>query len=197
MRPEDASTEVEILGFTLNSLKMNITASDSKIEKAAALLSAMFVLDKAPARDWAKLRGLFVALEPACGKRVFLVSRAISNAVANHVRAFGWGNKKLIKKSAEMARSMSEMFAFKLWNGRRIHNSLNSISLSSVLAGDNFYLEVDSIEFREIEREKNTLVSDASDYAIFVYEEGSNKPCLLYTSPSPRDLSTSRMPSSA
>ena len=26
---------------------------------------------------------------------------------------------------------------------------------------------------------------------------GSNKPCLLYTSPSPRDLSTSRMPSSA
>ena len=26
---------------------------------------------------------------------------------------------------------------------------------------------------------------------------GYNKPCLLYTSPSPRDLSTSRMPSSA
>ena len=26
---------------------------------------------------------------------------------------------------------------------------------------------------------------------------GINKPCLLYTSPSPRDLSTSRMPSSA
>ena len=27
--------------------------------------------------------------------------------------------------------------------------------------------------------------------------EPSSKPCLLYTSPSPRDLSTSRMPSSA
>ena len=27
--------------------------------------------------------------------------------------------------------------------------------------------------------------------------EGAPKPCLLYTSPSPRDLSTSRMPSSA
>ena len=26
---------------------------------------------------------------------------------------------------------------------------------------------------------------------------GQDKPCLLYTSPSPRDLSTSRMPSSA
>ena len=31
-----------------------------------------------------------------------------------------------------------------------------------------------------------------------VREEGADdKPCLLYTSPSPRDLSTSRMPSSA
>ena len=28
-------------------------------------------------------------------------------------------------------------------------------------------------------------------------EEGSTSTCLLYTSPSPRDLSTSRMPSSA
>ena len=33
---------------------------------------------------------------------------------------------------------------------------------------------------------------------IQVYEETSGvRPCLLYTSPSPRDLSTSRMPSSA
>ena len=29
------------------------------------------------------------------------------------------------------------------------------------------------------------------------WEEGLKKICLLYTSPSPRDLSTSRMPSSA
>ena len=29
------------------------------------------------------------------------------------------------------------------------------------------------------------------------YDEGPGKNCLLYTSPSPRDLSTSRMPSSA
>ena len=29
------------------------------------------------------------------------------------------------------------------------------------------------------------------------YSMGDNKVCLLYTSPSPRDLSTSRMPSSA
>ena len=31
----------------------------------------------------------------------------------------------------------------------------------------------------------------------YVYSEPKRDPCLLYTSPSPRDLSTSRMPSSA
>ena len=30
-----------------------------------------------------------------------------------------------------------------------------------------------------------------------IYNIGNNKPCLLYTSPSPRDISGSRMPSSA
>ena len=38
----------------------------------------------------------------------------------------------------------------------------------------------------------NTVSSEAD-----VQPERSVKPCLLYTSPSPRDLSTSRMPSSA
>ena len=38
-----------------------------------------------------------------------------------------------------------------------------------------------------------------SDYAfIFAYKsDGVNSPCLLYTSPSPRDRTRSRMPSSA
>ena len=33
--------------------------------------------------------------------------------------------------------------------------------------------------------------------AVSEEDEGRQNPCLLYTSPSPRDLSTSRMPSSA
>ena len=35
------------------------------------------------------------------------------------------------------------------------------------------------------------------DYDIFVAGDNKDSVCLLYTSPSPRDLSTSRMPSSA
>ena len=36
-----------------------------------------------------------------------------------------------------------------------------------------------------------------NDFTILAEEGYLYKPCLLYTSPSPRDLSTSRMPSSA
>ena len=42
----------------------------------------------------------------------------------------------------------------------------------------------------------NTKIKKGETVGI-VGESGSGKSCLLYTSPSPRDLSTSRMPSSA
>ena len=40
-------------------------------------------------------------------------------------------------------------------------------------------------------------ISETMGWCITDIEYGDNRPCLLYTSPSPRDLSTSRMPSSA
>ena len=40
-------------------------------------------------------------------------------------------------------------------------------------------------------------LSTELEYAKTAARETWQKPCLLYTSPSPRDLSTSRMPSSA
>ena len=41
------------------------------------------------------------------------------------------------------------------------------------------------------------IVDEANVDVILVGDSASNVICLLYTSPSPRDLSTSRMPSSA
>ena len=43
----------------------------------------------------------------------------------------------------------------------------------------------------------NTEIKKFSNIASFVRIGPTDHPCLLYTSPSPRDLSTSRMPSSA
>ena len=43
----------------------------------------------------------------------------------------------------------------------------------------------------------NQAVKPKSDLELYGKEEFWTYPCLLYTSPSPRDLSTSRMPSSA
>ena len=56
---------------------------------------------------------------------------------------------------------------------------------------------------RDEEAIQELIISKEGKYLVFdrlkvhVDEEGQLKCCLLYTSPSPRDLSTSRMPSSA
>jgi len=52
--------------------------------------------------------------------------------------------------------------------------------------------EAFGIEVPDEDAEKMTTVKDAVEYI-----DKHSKGCLLYTSPSPRDLSTSRMPSSA
>ena len=74
--------------------------------------------------------------------------------------------------------------AFNIFSGSRIFLSLISILFSIIL----IYLI-----FR-----KNTLNSfDLYSYSFILGGTFGNGICLLYTSPSPRDLSTSRMPSSA
>ena len=44
---------------------------------------------------------------------------------------------------------------------------------------------------------RNKLISYLIDEGFLPFKKDETKTCLLYTSPSPRDLSTSRMPSSA
>ena len=51
----------------------------------------------------------------------------------------------------------------------------------------------------KVARGESVLVveSDKADMDVESFQDGYLAACLLYTSPSPRDLSTSRMPSSA
>ena len=49
---------------------------------------------------------------------------------------------------------------------------------------------------RNMSNSKNSKIAELWKAKVFI-EIGQNNSCLLYTSPSPRDLSTSRMPSSA
>ena len=48
-----------------------------------------------------------------------------------------------------------------------------------------------------IERPKQPTELSDDEWAEYLFMRKNIKGCLLYTSPSPRDLSTSRMPSSA
>ena len=60
--------------------------------------------------------------------------------------------------------------------------------------GTNTYNQITKIDFDNIIQKLKSLnfhcLNDSGDYTLNII-------CLLYTSPSPRDLSTSRMPSSA
>ena len=61
-----------------------------------------------------------------------------------------------------------------------------------------FSIYLQSFIFEEEVEEVKTAERHDPDYYILNFiATGLDKNCLLYTSPSPRDLSTSRMPSSA
>ena len=61
----------------------------------------------------------------------------------------------------------------------------------SALFEDDFTVDLDDLSSPT----KDTLTDEINDFANQVVPASDS--CLLYTSPSPRDLSTSRMPSSA
>ena len=52
-------------------------------------------------------------------------------------------------------------------------------------------------DFEGIWKNRETFLDDVDGFQKFNLLKGPVNDCLLYTSPSPRDLSTSRMPSSA
>ena len=59
-------------------------------------------------------------------------------------------------------------------------------------------LRVTELDFDDIKDNLKTFLRAQNTFKDYDFEgSGMNILCLLYTSPSPRDLSTSRMPSSA
>ena len=57
-------------------------------------------------------------------------------------------------------------------------------------------MSITELDFDTIKGNLKTYLKGQTEFTDYDFE-GSGMSCLLYTSPSPRDLSTSRMPSSA
>ena len=82
--------------------------------------------------------------------------------------------------------------------GRGTHRGFITYEeLSKSLGKRNLSDENLSQAFIHILDEAVALVEKKSDFKVLRKKEGSSKDCLLYTSPSPRDRTRSRMPSSA
>ena len=80
--------------------------------------------------------------------------------------------------------------------GIRINKYLSEVGHCSRRAADKL-LEQGRITLNGRVPELGTKVQPGDVVAVDGQTVGQPTPCLLYTSPSPRDLSTSRMPSSA
>ena len=104
--------------------------------------------------------------------------------MANQVQA--------IKQEPSFKQERIELAAAFRWAARmELHEAVaNHFSLAANDDGTQFLMNPNQMHFSRI-RASDLLLIDANDVATM------DKPCLLYTSPSPRDLSTSRMPSSA
>ena len=68
-----------------------------------------------------------------------------------------------------------------------------------IITGDETQIDLHNKTFSGLKKSRKTI-SSIEEVSVLEFENADivrNKICLLYTSPSPRDLSTSRMPSSA
>ena len=72
-----------------------------------------------------------------------------------------------------------------------------AIGKASIIDGDTIIIKGEKIRFAGIDTPERNKVGHEFSKKKLKQKIGNNVVCLLYTSPSPRDLSTSRMPSSA
>ena len=92
--------------------------------------------------------------------------------------------------AAELILKGIDVHAF---NQRSVEGILSMISMIGSLVGANRKAEKLIADYTK----KLETLGKKKTEVLKVYIEEWDEPCLLYTSPSPRDLSTSRMPSSA
>ena len=80
-----------------------------------------------------------------------------------------------------------------------LENLLQFSGIKEGIENSNYLLETQNFKYILTIFEKRTNENDLPYFFILMnhLSESKTKCCLLYTSPSPRDLSTSRMPSSA
>ena len=140
MNPEESCTKVKYLGFMIDSVKMEISASTDKLDEVLALVNGGLTSWKLPVREWAKLRGTLVSLSQAIGPRAITCSRPLANEITDHERVKGWGDKHLMSISDTAKRGLSMLLSLKDWNGQPIRNELNALQLSAHIPGDNLSL---------------------------------------------------------
>ena len=97
-------------------------------------------------------------------------------------------------------KDITKLFALAKKIGNKRYNKLTSQDFEDYLQYNYWRYINGDFECGTTEESKQWVAEHSDHYCPICgenYRDRGNKTCLLYTSPSPRDLSTSRMPSSA
>ena len=111
------------------------------------------------------------------------------------IHGLGFKDVATAKASVTKIRNSSRSHAHKIQAAVAMEQRAREMGKTSEAAVFRKYINTMKKKTKKMNEEKQNGRCKAGSY--YCYTDKVCKPCLLYTSPSPRDLSTSRMPSSA
>ena len=163
--PSDVSQIKRHLGFIVNSVTMQVSATASKLDEITALARSLFASPRYQARQLAKLLGKLVSLLPALGPVVMVLCRLAQIELSVFTDNNSWSASMTLTESAASAilllvDSLSE------FNGAPIRNEATAIPLSSFLDG----LPDDRFVYQRSADTPAVIASDASEHAICSYD---------------------------
>ena len=149
-----------------------------------------------PSLDWLKENSLYTTLR-AHGRAVGMPSDSdMGNSEVGH-NAIGSG--RVFDQGALLVKNAVEsgaVFEGEVWKKLTTLDESNSLHLLGLLSDGNVHSHID-IVFALIRQAHKQGIKKVRVHALLDGRDVPPRSCLLYTSPSPRDRTRSRMPSSA
>ena len=172
----EASREKKYLGFLLNTEKMEIKATESKLEKTRKATLEALGREETPVKHLAGVLGLIISLEPSHGMATRISTRSGYAIIAEHTEKFGW--KGMVPLNSGVKRELHFFLeGLQSRNGAPIRTKRRDIRLEMIL--ENPIAKTMSLPYHK--SMEKIFVSDASDKKVFVYDLDKAEATVLET----------------
>ena len=161
--PSDVAQVKRHLGFLVDSVKMRVSASDSKLHDISQLTRQTLSGHSYTARQLAKVIGKLIALQPAMGPIVMVLCRQAQSELAAFTDHHNWSSSLTL--SAEASEAILLLIdSFDIFNGAPIRNESTATPLSRYIPGCSDDRIIYGVAPTSI------VASDASAHAVCSYD---------------------------